>query len=78
MDERPRRAARLRDARQVARSEDRPKREAKPLNPVLVAGGGIEGGANGVAQPQTDFIHNSTRPPGGAITPSGVADGNVG
>src|SRR5437763_1111210 len=34
-------------------------RAAKPWDPVLVAGGGIEGGPNGVAQPQTDFIHNS-------------------
>ncbi len=39
-------------------------RVAKPWDPILVAGGGIEGGDNGVAQPQTDFIHNAARPTG--------------
>jgi hypothetical protein len=53
------------------------KREARPFDPVLVAGGGIEGGPNGVAQPATDFIHNSTRPPAGASRAAGVPDGNV-
>ena len=53
------------------------KRQATPLNPVLVAGGGIEGGENGVAQPDTDFIHNSNRPSGKATTASGVRPGNV-
>ena len=52
-------------------------RPAKPWDPVLVAGGGIPGGNTGVAQPQTDFIHNSTRPTDGAVTASGVADDNV-
>jgi hypothetical protein len=52
-------------------------RPAKPWDPVLVAGGGIPGGANGVAQPQTDFIHNSARPLNGKVQASGVADGNV-
>src|SRR4051794_12777047 len=52
-------------------------RVAKPWDPVLVAGGGVPGGDDGVAQPQTDFIHNSTRPPSGQVKASGVADGNV-
>ena len=52
-------------------------RVAKPWNPILVAGGGIEGGADGVAQPQTDFIHNSARPLDGTVHASGVADGNI-
>jgi hypothetical protein len=52
-------------------------RPAKPWDPVLVAGGGIPGGDNGVAQPQTDFIHNSTRPTDGAVKASGVPDDNV-
>jgi hypothetical protein len=52
-------------------------RPAKPWDPVLVAGGGLPGGADGVAQPQTDFIHNSTRPLNGKVTASGVADGNI-
>jgi hypothetical protein len=43
----------------------------------LVAGGGVPGGDDGVAQPQTDFIHNSTRPLNGKVHASGVADGNV-
>ena len=50
---------------------------ARPWSPILVAGGGIQGGPNGVAQPQTDFIHNSARPLDGAIHASGVADGNI-
>jgi hypothetical protein len=50
---------------------------AKPWDPILVAGGGIPGGPNGVAQPQTDFIHNSARPLNGRVHASGVADGNV-
>ena len=52
-------------------------RVAKPWNPILVAGGGIEGGGNGVAQPQTDFIHNAARPLDGTVHASGVADGNI-
>jgi hypothetical protein len=52
-------------------------RVAKPWDPILVAGGGIEGGSNGVAQPQTDFIHNAARPLDGTIHASGVADGNI-
>ena len=51
-------------------------RVAKPWDPILVAGGGIPGGVNGVAQPQTDFIHNSARPLGG-VHASGVADENI-
>jgi len=50
---------------------------AKPWDPILVAGGGIEGGANGVAQPQTDFIHNSARPLNGRIHAAGVDDENI-
>jgi hypothetical protein len=52
-------------------------RPAKPWRPVLVAGGGIEGGPNGIAQPDTDFVHNAARPLGGHVRASGVADGNV-
>src|SRR3954464_7600909 len=52
-------------------------RTAQPWDPVLVAGGGIPGGAAGVAQPQTDFIHNSNRPLNGKVEASGVDDGNV-
>lgn len=52
-------------------------RPATPWNPVLVAGGGIPGGNAGVAQPGTDFIHNSTRPTDGSVTASGVDDNNV-
>ena len=37
------------------------RREAKPWDPVLVAGGGIEGGPNGVAQPQ-DGLHPQLEP----------------
>jgi hypothetical protein len=52
-------------------------RVARPWDPILVAGGGIQGGPNGVAQPQTDFIHNSTRPLNGQVHASGVEDGNI-
>ena len=52
-------------------------RVAKPWDPILVAGGGIEGGNDGVAQPQTDFIHNAARPLDGTVHASGVADGNI-
>jgi hypothetical protein len=52
-------------------------RVAKPWNPILIAGGGIEGGADGVAQPQTDFIHNAARPLDGTVKADGVADGNI-
>ncbi len=52
-------------------------RNARPWDPILVAGGGVEGGPDGVAQPQTDFIHNAARPLGGEIQAAGVADGNV-
>jgi hypothetical protein len=52
-------------------------RPAKPWDPILVAGGGIEGGVNGVAQPATDFIHNSARPLNGSVHASGVPDGNI-
>ena len=50
---------------------------AKPWDPILVAGGGIPGGPNGVAQPQTDFIHNSAHPQNGQVHASGIADGNI-
>jgi len=53
------------------------RRTATPWDPVLVAGGGIEGGPNGVAQPQTDFIHNSDRPDPRAVRAAGVRPGNV-
>ena len=35
------------------------------------------GRPDGVAQPQTDFIHNAARPLGGEIGAAGVPDGNV-
>jgi hypothetical protein len=47
-------------------------RRAKPWDPVLVAGGGLPGGDAGVAQPQTDFIHNAARPVGGKVRAEGV------
>jgi hypothetical protein len=50
---------------------------AKPWDPVLVAGGGIAGGPNGVAQPQTDFIHNAAHPTSGLVHASGVPEGNI-
>jgi hypothetical protein len=52
-------------------------RDATPWDPVLVAGGGVQGGSNGVAQPKTDFIHNSTRPLNGQVHATNVADGNI-
>ena len=52
-------------------------RNARPWDPILIAGGGIEGGPDGVAQPQTDFIHNAARPLSGEIRAAGVPDGNV-
>jgi hypothetical protein len=52
-------------------------RRAHPWDPVLVAGGGLPGGEGGVAQPQTDFIHNANRPTDGKIRASGVRKGNV-
>jgi hypothetical protein len=52
-------------------------RPAKPWDPILVAGGGIAAGTDGVAQPQTDFIHNAYRPLNGQVHALGVADGNV-
>jgi hypothetical protein len=52
-------------------------RNARPWDPILVAGGGVEGGPDGVAQPQTDFIHNAARPLDGQIQADGVPDGNV-
>jgi hypothetical protein len=52
-------------------------RRAKPWDPVLVAGGGLPDGDAGVAQPQTDFIHNSTRPVGGKVRAAGVPEDHV-
>jgi hypothetical protein len=52
-------------------------RRATPWDPVLVAGGGLPGGDDGVAQPQTDFIHNSTRPVGGKVRAAGVPKDHV-
>jgi hypothetical protein len=52
-------------------------RTAKPWDPVLIAGGGLPGGDNGVAQPQTDFIHNSTRPLNGKVQAAGVNSDNI-
>jgi hypothetical protein len=52
-------------------------RRARPWNPVLVAGGGLPGGDDGVAQPQTDFIHNASRPTDGRVRARGVRRGNV-
>jgi hypothetical protein len=52
-------------------------RRATPWDPVLVAGGGLPGGDAGVAQPQTDFIHNSTRPVGGKVRAAGVPKDHV-
>ena len=71
--QRPRRPARLRDARQAGATRDRhgPRRRT-PWDPVLVAGGGLPGGDNGVAQPQTDFIHNAARPLNGSVHAAGV------
>jgi hypothetical protein len=52
-------------------------RQATPWDPVLVAGGGLPGGDKGVAQPQTDFIHNANRPTDGRVRAKGVRKGNV-
>jgi hypothetical protein len=52
-------------------------RRATPWDPVLVAGGGLPDGDGGVAQPQTDFIHNSTRPVGGRVRAAGVPRDHV-
>jgi hypothetical protein len=52
-------------------------RRATPWDPVLVAGGGLPGGPKGVAQPQTDFIHNANRPTDGKVRAKGVRTGNV-
>src|SRR5919202_561930 len=52
-------------------------RVAKPWDPVLVAGGGLPGGDDGVAQPQTDFIHNSTRPLNGRVRAAGVNSDDI-
>ena len=52
-------------------------RRAHPWDPVLVAGGGLPGGDTGVAQPQTDFIHNANRPTDGKVRAAGVRKGNV-
>jgi hypothetical protein len=52
-------------------------RPAKPWDPVLVAGGGLPGGDAGVAQPQTDFIHNSTRPLNGKVQADGVSSDDI-
>ena len=53
------------------------RRKATPWDPILVAGGGVEGGPDGVAQPQTDFIHNAARPLGDKISAEGVDKGNI-
>jgi hypothetical protein len=52
-------------------------RRAKPWDPVLVAGGGLPGGDAGVAQPQTDFIHNAARPVGGKVQAAGVPKDHI-
>jgi hypothetical protein len=58
-------------------------REASAIDPILVAGGGIQWdvpparqGDDGVAQ-ATDFMHNSGRPTDGSVRASGVKSGNV-
>jgi hypothetical protein len=53
------------------------QRTAKPWDPVLIAGGGLPGGDDGVAQPQTDFIHNSTRPLNGLVRAKDVDSDNI-
>src|SRR5919108_5616142 len=50
---------------------------AKPWDPILYGGGGLPDGDSGVAQPETDFIHNSTRPLNGEVEASGVDDDNI-
>src|SRR5919109_5409124 len=52
-------------------------RVAKPWDPILYGGGGLPDGDSGVAQPETDFIHNSTRPLNGKVHASGVDDDNI-
>jgi hypothetical protein len=47
-------------------------RRATPLNPVLVAGGGVAG----TAQPVM-LMHNSGRPTDGSVRASGVNNGNI-
>jgi hypothetical protein len=58
-------------------------RRATPLDPILVAGGGLQWdvpparqGDDGIAQ-ATDFMHNSGRPTDGSVRASGVKSGNV-
>lgn len=58
-------------------------RRATPLDPILVAGGGLQWdapparqGDDGVAQ-ATDFMHNSGRPIDGSVRASGVKRGNI-
>jgi hypothetical protein len=57
-------------------------REATPLNPVLVAGGGVAWddprveGDDGTAQPVM-LMHNSGRPTDGSVRADGVKSGNV-
>jgi hypothetical protein len=53
------------------------RRVARPWNPILVAGGGVEGGPDGVSLPSSDFIHNAARPLNGRIRASGVRHGNL-
>src|ERR687887_255951 len=48
-----------------------------PRDRASVSGGGLPGGDDGVAQPQTDFIHNPTRPLNGKVHAAGVPDGNM-
>ena len=58
------------------------EREATPLAPILVAGGGVawddpkKKGDDGTAQPVM-LMHNSGRPTDGSVRASGVKDGNV-
>jgi hypothetical protein len=47
-------------------------RRATPLDPILVAGGGV----GGTAQPAM-FMHNSGRPTDGSVKAEGVEEGNV-
>ena len=53
------------------------RRVATAWKPILVAGGGLPGGDGGVAQPQTDFIHNAARPLNGKVQASGVDSDNI-
>ena len=52
-------------------------RVAKPWDPSSSRAAALRAAPNGVAQPQTDFIHNSARPLNGKVHASGVADGNI-